>query len=142
MAYVIDASVAVKWFVTEQDTNTALALLQSESALFTPAFMFEEASNILRKKCKAGIIGVDDARERLTQLPRYFQPMTKQPDFVMAFDLSVQIDHPVYDCIYLRAALDNGLPLVTADKTLARKAKLIANLVVHELSTWSVPKKS
>ena len=141
MAYLVDASVAVKWFVTEQDTNAALALLESGTALFTPAFMFEEASNVLRKKCKAGIITPSGARERLTQLPRYFQPMTRQPDFVMAFDLSMQIDHPVYDCIYLRAALDNGMPLVTADKALARKAKLIAHLVVHELSSWAVPKK-
>lgn len=126
--------------VTEQDGDVALALLESGAPLFTPSFMFEEASNVLRKKCKAGMIAVDDARERLTQLPRYFQAMARQPDFIMAFDLSVQLDHPVYDCIYLCAALDNRLPLVTADKDLARKAKLVSELVVHELSSWTVPK--
>ena len=36
--------------------------------------------------------------------------------------LAVQIDHPVYDCVYLACAEAEAAPLVTADERLSRRA--------------------
>ena len=53
-AYVIDASVAVKWFVPEVHSEHALRLLRKKFALLAPELIQAEFGNILWKKCRAG----------------------------------------------------------------------------------------
>ena len=36
--------------------------------------------------------------------------------------LAIELDHPAYDCIYLALALERGVPFVTADQRLLRRA--------------------
>ena len=45
MAYVVDASVALKWLVVEEDAAKAVDLLQSGADLFAPRLIIDEIAN-------------------------------------------------------------------------------------------------
>ena len=52
--YIVDASVAVKWFVTETDSLVADELSASRHRLFAPDLIFTETANALTRKATAG----------------------------------------------------------------------------------------
>jgi predicted nucleic acid-binding protein len=120
---VVDASVAIKWFIPEGDHEKALRLRQARFALVAPDLMKVEVANALWKKRRQGEIddGVCEAilTEMLSGAVRYV------PDgdlFEAAFRMSCDIDHPVYDCLYLALARAERGKLVTADARLLDKA--------------------
>ena len=137
MAYVVDASVALKWLVLEEHAARALELLQSGHDLFAPRLIVDEVANALWKKCRRNLLKADEALERIRVLPRYFRGLLEASDAAAVLDLAIRIDHPVYDCFYLQAARDRGMPLITADQSLFQKASTIGGLAVHELSQWT-----
>jgi predicted nucleic acid-binding protein len=137
LAYVVDASVALKWLVVEQDSARAVDLLQSGSDLFAPRLIVDEVANALWKKCRQRNLTPSQALERIRVLPRYFKALLDMSDAAVVLALAIGIDHPVYDCYYLQAASDRGLPLITADQSLTRKASSIPSISVHDLSKWT-----
>jgi len=118
---VIDASVAVKWVVEEHGTAEALVLRQ-KAQLIAPDLLIAECANILWKKVQRGELLKDEAllAARLLQgaeielLPTRFL-------FEAATRISIEIDHPAYDCLYLALALERKCQFVTADERLLRK---------------------
>lgn len=50
-----------------------------------------------------------------------------EPAIEMSFDLR----HPVYDCVYLALALQRQLPLVTAGERLVTAVRKLPRLAVH-----------
>lgn len=48
--------------------------------------------------------------------------------------LSIQLDHPVYDCVYVALAVREGVALITADQRLAAKASGMTQIAVVTLS--------
>jgi predicted nucleic acid-binding protein len=118
---VIDASIAVKWVVEEDGTAEALVLRQ-KAKLIAPELLIAECANILWKKVQRGELLKDEAllAARLLQgaeielLPTRFL-------FEAATRMSIEIDHPAYDCLYLALALEKKCQFVTADERLLRK---------------------
>ena len=118
---VIDASIAVKWVVEEDGTPEALALRQ-KAKLIAPELLIAECANILWKKVQRGELLKDEAllAARLLQgaeielLPTRFL-------FEAATRMSIEIDHPAYDCLYLALVLEKKCQFVTADERLLRK---------------------
>jgi predicted nucleic acid-binding protein len=118
---VIDASIAVKWVVEEDCTAEALVLRQ-KAKLIAPELLIAECANILWKKVQRGELLKDEAllAARLLQgaeielLPTRFL-------FEAATRMSIEIDHPAYDCLYLALALEKKCQFVTADERLLRK---------------------
>ena len=118
---VIDASIAVKWVVEENGTPEALALRQ-KARLIAPELLVAECANILWKKVQRGELLKEEAllAARLLQgaeielLPTRFL-------FEAATRMSIEIDHPAYDCLYLALAVEKKCQLVTADERLLRK---------------------
>jgi predicted nucleic acid-binding protein len=118
---VIDASIAVKWVVQEHGTAEALVLRQ-KAKLIAPELLIAECANILWKKVQRGELLKDEAllAARLMQgaeielLPTRFL-------FEAATRISIEIDHPAYDCLYLALALEKKCQFVTADERLLRK---------------------
>lgn len=119
MRVAVDASIAVKWFVTEQWTDESRRLLARNIERCAPDLILSETANVMWKK----------ARRQEIQTPhRYFSEIRRLPDilllrrcqelFVRASAIALEIDHPVYDCFYLACAEGDGVPLVTADKQL------------------------
>ena len=54
MRLVVDASVAVKWFVREEDSDAATFLRDGRHEIFAPRLMATEIGNALRRKVTLG----------------------------------------------------------------------------------------
>ncbi len=120
-AFVIDASIAVKWVIEEDGTTEALALRQ-KAKLIAPELLVAECANILWKKVERRELLKDEAllAARLLQgaeielLPTRFL-------FEAATRMSIEIRHPAYDCLYLALAVEKNCQFVTADERFLRK---------------------
>ncbi len=125
---VIDASVAIKWFIPEADSPTADALLAQGFAFHAPDFLKLELGNAFWKNVLRGHIPADAFHVVLPELElsiNHWHPTTALlPE---AFELACELQHPIYDCIYLALAKRHALPLVTADRKLATKLKETAH---------------
>jgi predicted nucleic acid-binding protein len=112
---VIDASVAVKWVLSESDSEAAVAL-RSEN-LIAPVLWLAEAANVLWRRARAGEITPEQAGTRLSELqnaPVASVPI--EPHLERALALAMEIGHPVYDCLYLALALRHDTHVVSADR--------------------------
>ena len=54
MRFVVDASVAVKWLVAEDQSDTADRLLDGSHELFAPRLMASEVGNALWREISSG----------------------------------------------------------------------------------------
>ena len=122
-AYVVDASVAIKWFVPEAYSEAAEALLtrqaSGELAFHVPDLFSAEAGNILWKKVRAGRLERHAAREIVDLLLAV--PKTVHPADALlpgALDLALASGRTVYDSLYLTLSVSLGCPLMTADEKL------------------------
>ncbi|MFS8036503.1 type II toxin-antitoxin system VapC family toxin [Xanthobacter sp. AM11] len=136
--FVVDASIALKWFFDAGDRAEARALLISGASLLAPTLVQSEVANALWKKKRAGAMTVEDAIEINAQLPPFFQRLFPvEPLLAPAIELSFRLDHPIYDCVYLSLAREMDCPLLTADGRLARKTAGQTDLPpILPLSDW------
>ena len=119
-ALVVDASVAIKWLVREEGSDNALCLLDAK--LVAPDLLYAEAANILWKMVRRGQVSADEADQAAYALSQVeIQIVPARSLFASALRLSVQLDHPAYDCVYLAAADALAATFVTADAKLLRK---------------------
>ena len=124
-ALVVDASVAVKWFVSQDASDQAERILASAHVLHAPDLMRIEAANGFWKHVTAGHIQLDQARQAIGELSRVINVWHGSADLLgPAFTISHELGHPIYDCIYLALASALDAPMVTADaRLLARVAE-------------------
>ena len=118
---VIDASIAVKWVVEEDGTPEALILRQIARAI-APELLVAECANILWKKVQRGELLKQEAllAARLLQGAE-IELLPTRPLFEAATRMSIEIDHPAYDCLYLALAIEKKCRFVTADERFLRK---------------------
>lgn len=120
MRYLVDASVAVKWFTPEDLSDAADALLTGEHELCAPDFILVEAANVFWKKVQSGQMTAAKADEALLALSTGAIEFRSTPPLLpRALEMANQIGHPVYDCIYIAAAEAWPAVLITADRRLA-----------------------
>lgn len=134
--YVVDASVAVKWLVTEAFSEQAARLLDEELTLIAPELLFAEASNALWVMCRRGVITKDDLAEGIGVLRTapVAVPAPMSQLAASAARLALDLDHPTYDCFYLALALQEQLPVVTADRRfygVVSRHPYLAGRIVH-----------
>lgn len=117
---VADASIAIKWVVEEEGTDSAVEL-RSRFRFAAPELLIPECANILWKKVQRGELSPDEAVLAAKLLERSgidFVSMTGLLE--EATNLSIVLSHPAYDCAYLIAAQRTGSRFVTADMRLLR----------------------
>lgn len=128
MTLVVDASVAIKWFVEENRSDAARAVLISGEPLVAPDLVVPEACDAAWKKVKRGEIPEEQGAAVVPALPMSFDRLMPTAELApRAFALGHQFDHPVCDCFYLALAEAESAALVTDDAqvlALARKAGL------------------
>ena len=75
--YVVDASVAVKWFLPEIHAEAAARLLAPDAILLVPDLLYPEIGNIVWKRVRAGEITREEAStlvQALGALPLQVHP--------------------------------------------------------------------
>ncbi|HEV2846815.1 MAG TPA: type II toxin-antitoxin system VapC family toxin [Thermoanaerobaculia bacterium] len=116
-AYVIDASVVVKWFIPESDSDSAARLRKWGLEIHAPEFLLLEVGNVFWKHLRQGKLTTavaDEAIEALEVAPIRWH--ATGPLFAQAFRIAKETQRTVYDCTYLALALQVQRPLVTADR--------------------------
>ena len=114
--FVLDASVAVKWFLPEIHSDAALRLLAGGHTLHAPDLIFSEFGNVLWKRFRKREISKKEAGatlEALLSLPLRVQ--SSQSLLPLALEIAYGEKRTVYDSLYLAAATVCQFPLVTAD---------------------------
>ncbi|MBE9050700.1 type II toxin-antitoxin system VapC family toxin [Nostocales cyanobacterium LEGE 11386] len=115
--YVLDASVAIKWVVTEVHSDAARSLLKSNHTFLVPDFFFAEVANVLWKRVRRGEDTADNARQTLADLTTIpLEMYLSQPLMPLALDIALQNNRAVYDSLYLALAITQQCQMVTADE--------------------------
>lgn len=118
MTLVVDASVALKWVVPEPGWQLAHKVRASDDCV-APELVIAELANVLWKLARRNEIGESRVNEIIVQIPGLFDRLDPLVELLpAAAGISLQLDHPAYDCFYLALAEREGAPLVTADKRL------------------------
>ena len=116
MLLVVDASVAVKWLVEEENSDLALRVLHSDHELLAPRLMATEMSHALTRKVSRGQLERSQVEAIAESIPEIVDSWADDEVIVPdAVRLSLALDLPIYDCVYLALALNEGGIMVTAD---------------------------
>jgi predicted nucleic acid-binding protein len=132
--YVVDASVAVKWYVPEVHSDHAARLLAGGDDLHAPDLLHAEFGNILWKKTRQGQLSATEARRIWRAL--LAGPLRIHSSATLlegASDLAIRSGRTVYDSLYLALALALGGTLVTAD---VRMLRGLAAMPVRRHVVW------
>lgn len=130
---VVDASVAVKWYLPEDRSAQARQLLASGKALLAPSLVILEIGHAMWAAARGGRTTAEAGRAAVENALCAFTEVT--PDLELVRDASAflnSLQHPIYDCLYLALARRSGATLVTADDqqfAAARKARVAAELL-------------
>lgn len=125
---VVDASVAVKWFLNEEHTEESLAILETGRKLHAPIIAECEVAGSFSRALRRGDI---DGTEAQNCFERWIHSLRTnvvsvshdRDDVIAGHDLALKLEHPLADCVYLAMAKRIGATLVTADKPFFDKAK-------------------
>lgn len=113
---VVDASVAVKWFVNELGSDAALRLLGGPAGLIAPCLVIAETARALQKAEAAGLTTSAAVDAGLRHAPSMFTELVPSQQLAaQAMDMARLLGHPVYDCFYLALAWRGDAMLITAD---------------------------
>lgn len=118
---VVDASVAIKWFVPEIHSEHALILHDPEFRLHAPDLLLPELANILWKKVQRGEVTSDMARGILLamrQAPVEFHGSAALIE--SALEIALGTVRTAYDSLYIALAVSLGASMLTADLKLCR----------------------
>ena len=122
MNLVVDASVALKWFIHEDRREDALALIDLQVPLVVPDLFRSEFTNILWKKVKRQEITQSAAEVLTERIDNFVTHVAVDAEMARkALGYGVALDHPTYDLIYLVLAEQLGTKFVTADRRFAAK---------------------
>ena len=125
---VLDASIAVRWFIPEVGTDRVVELMQSCDKWIAPRLIVTEFASAMRRKVVAGEVRAEFAVDALDTL----RTTIAEGLLDLAFDetlvssaltLALTLLHKIPDCMYLALAEREGIALATADVTLARLAR-------------------
>lgn len=119
MTLVVDASVAVKWYLDEPHSDAARAILASDEMLVAPDLIVAEVGNAAWLRLNKGHIAPEHAKALLAELPSAFIALVPASGLALrALAIAVELQHPVYDALYLATCERWNAPLVTADARL------------------------
>jgi predicted nucleic acid-binding protein len=126
-AYVLDASVAVKWMLparNEQLRPEAYQLLDAYGAgeveLAVPDVFWAECGNVMWKAVRQKRLDRGDAEIAITSM--IARRITTVPSATLlptAIAIAFDFGRAVYDCLYVALAVTSKTQLITADERLA-----------------------
>ena len=111
---ILDASVAVKWLVPEDHSETAAALV-GQTDIFVPTLFHSEVANALWKKARRDEIRLEEIIAHLAEVPLLVTTLDETEAMPRALAMAADLEHPVYDCVYLALAEARDDFVLTAD---------------------------
>lgn len=122
---VVDASVALKWFLqdNEDHCDKAIALLMRYPLIQPPHFIAEVAAVLARKK-------TIEADQDLADLLEVEMTIADEPTiYQKAIRLSIDLNHHLFDTLYHAVALETkDAVLITADNVYYENAKHLGRI--------------
>jgi predicted nucleic acid-binding protein len=122
---VIDASVAVKWYLEEPLSDEASALLAAPHELHAPELLLLEADSVLRRRMRQRRIDIfhaDQSRASLRLLPIRWHPIDRTL-IDLSWDVTGRTAVSAFDGLYLALAELLNARVVTADLKLLESVK-------------------
>jgi predicted nucleic acid-binding protein len=117
--FVVDASVAVKWYLPESHSDRAEAVLADPGALLAPDHLYLEVAAVLWQRSLRGEIDAATAGQILAELRKVPIELRHTTELVAdALALALESGCTLEDSLYLTLAIQVGCPLVTADRRL------------------------
>jgi len=121
---VVDASVAIKWFVPEPYSNEARRVLDGyqtgSMSLLAPDLINAEFGNIVWKKHIFQGLSAADADTVIDDFRKLTFELTSTAELLAdAYQLAVTHRRSVYDALYLALSVREGCQFVTADEKFA-----------------------
>lgn len=137
--FVVDASIATKWFVGQVYSDIAERVQKSRRPLLAPQLLIAEVADALRKHVRVGDITIGQATDALQALPGCFSEIVAMQLLAApALEIAQRLEHSAYDCFYVALAEDRAVKLVTADmRLLNRVARTKYKSFVLALSDWT-----
>jgi predicted nucleic acid-binding protein len=117
-----DASIIVPLLINEENSQICQEIIQGSADRLHLDFTLIEVANTLRSSVAPGRISRERSEAAYKELIAICDnPIQAYVYLEDALALALQIDHPVYDCLYAVAARENDATLVTCDATFAAK---------------------
>jgi predicted nucleic acid-binding protein len=134
MSLIVDASVAVKWFSQETDSEKSEALLSSVQPLIAPNLVVAEIGNALWKKVSKRLLQREQAIKAMVDAPGFFDQLVSLEELApRAIEMAIELRHPAYDCFYLALAERERAPIISADDKLMTVARKIKEIEIRML---------
>lgn len=124
--YVVDASVAIKIFIEQTDSDKAKALFNkleehSDTELHVPELFYVECANVLQQYVRRVGYPAAKAKANLARLQKLALQRASIVDVVNeALDIAIAQNISAYDACYVQLSQKLQLPLITADLKLIR----------------------
>jgi predicted nucleic acid-binding protein len=114
-ATVIDSSIALQWVLPEPEAARSRSYLGAPETV-APDVILIEVANVLAKKVRVGQMTGDESKVALSIVRDGIGRIVESAPLVFrSLELSVELSHPVYDCIFLACAEQANGQLVTRD---------------------------
>ena len=131
---VLDASVAARVYIEEAGSDDTIALLTGQQKLLAPELIRVEVAAALLRRVRKGELVTAKAHRRcrhwLERLRQGLFRLTPDEDLLEdAIALAAELQHPLQDCLYLAAARQADVPLITADGKFRNRAHPFDNRV-------------
>jgi predicted nucleic acid-binding protein len=127
MTVVVDASVALKWVLDNEDgSSRAIDLIETES-LIAPDLWLIECTNVLVMKVRRGLITAEEARAALASIEATpVRIVPARAHVAAAQAIALELNKGAYDSLYLAVAVSERATMVTADAAFFRAASAVA----------------
>ncbi|PTS80835.1 hypothetical protein DBR17_10375 [Sphingomonas sp. HMWF008] len=126
---VVDASLVVKWLVVEDQTEPAIAFLETSSgAVCGPDIVAIEVAGAIVRRVNDRSLSLPTGAAILTSWRTALEQnrvttIRATPKLIeQAGRLAIQLGHPIADCLYLALAVELDCDLATCDAKFQAKA--------------------
>lgn len=120
--FVVDASLVIKWFVPEVDSEAARRWLDAPHDYMAPDLLFPETGNTVWKKVRRGELSPDQGQRLVTDLSAIaVEAVAMRGLLPDAHALALSTGITVYDATYLTLAVRLDTQVVTGDDRFARR---------------------
>lgn len=117
--FVVESTVAIKWFIPETHSSDAARLLEGRHELLANDMLLPESSGIISRKARLGELTLKECREVFKAVQSVPVSIYPSKDLLEgALEIAVAMDRPLSDGFNLALAVQQDCRLVTAGKKL------------------------